>query len=1107
MKTCSKFFLFIALFFMHQSMNAQCDGIFLNEIHYDNIGSDVDEFIEVAVPVAISALNLANYEVTLYNGSNGAPYNTETLNNFVFGTTDGTYDYYSWNPSGGIQNGSPDGFGLSKQGTHCEFLSYEGSFTASAGPATLITSTDLGVNESNGSTMVGYSLQLIGGSGGTWQGPTSATKGAPNLLSCSITSVFITNAMCTGTDFTFEVNFSVVAGSGTYEVVDMTNGGTILASGSASPITVTIPNNSSATAFDVTIWDQAVNSCVGMSPATVTPQNCVSCTITGVSVSNDMCTGTDFTFDVAFASNNSSGTFEVVDVTNGNTILASGTTSPITVTLANNTSTTPFDIDVWDQNDNTCVSGNQVTVNPLDCANPPSCAGIFLNEIHYDDAGTDDDEFIEVAVDNSVSVALSTFTVSLYNGNGGVVYDSEIVSNFVMGIDDGTYTYYTWAPSGGIQNGPDGFSLSTGSLLCEFLSYEGDFAATNGPASGTTSTDIGVSENGNPEGLSLQLIGGVWTGPIGETTGDTNGGCNITGVSLASAKCVGADFIFEVAFSPSMGSGNYEVIDVTNGNAVLGTGTSSPILITISNNTSTTPFDVNVWDAANNTCIGTAITINPIDCSNIPSCDVMLNEIHYDNAGSDVGEFIEVAVDATTLVNLADYTVSLYNGSNGTVYNSETLDNFVVGNNDGTYQYLTWQVSGIQNGAPDGFALSNGLTLCEFLSYEGTFLATDGPAIGNSSTDLGVSEGSNAVGTSLQLIGGVWTGPITETPGDTNVPPTPCSITNVAVSNVGCVGADYVFEVSFDVLGGSGQYVVIDVTNGNAMLGGGSASPITVTIPNNTSTTAFDINVWDNNDNTCIGPTPVTVTPTDCSTPPLSCDGVFLNEIHYDNFGGDVNEFIEVAVENAVPVTLSDFTVSLYNGSAGSVYDMETLDNLTVGIDDGTYTYYTWNPAGLQNGAPDGFALTVSGMTCELLSYEGSFTATDGPANGSASTDLIVFEDGTDAPGLSLQLIAGEWVGPSTDTYGSTNKYCPISLNLTGTEIGVADYETSGDIISTQTINATAQVDYDAETSIILNPGFSTKLGAVFYAFIDGCNDGAGGINLTDDKPANSEDQ
>ncbi len=67
---------------------------------------------------------------------------------------------------------------------------------------------------------------------------------------------------------------------------------------------------------------------------------------------------------------------------------------------------------------------------------------------------------------------------------------------------------------------------------------------------------------------------------------------------------------------------------------------------------------------------------------------------------------------------------------------------------------------------------------------------------------------------------------------------------------------------------------------------------------------------------------------------------------------------------------------------------------------------------------------------------------------------------------------------------------------LMGTETGVADYETDGSIHSTQIIDATAIVDYDSGTDIELLPGFETILGAVFYAFIDGCDNGGGGVNV-----------
>jgi len=76
------------------------------------------------------------------------------------------------------------------------------------------------------------------------------------------------------------------------------------------------------------------------------------------------------------------------------------------------------------------------------------------------------------------------------------------------------------------------------------------------------------------------------------------------------------------------------------------------------------------------------------------------------------------------------------------------------------------------------------------------------------------------------------------------------------------------------------------------------------------------------------------------------------------------------------------------------------------------------------------------------------------------------------------------------------NSTCPPDFlnggngGLTGTESGIADYETNGGIESIQTIGPNAQVDYDSKLEIFLNSGFSTILGAEFHSFIDGC-DGA----------------
>ena len=131
---------------------------------------------------------------------------------------------------------------------------------------------------------------------------------------------------------------------------------------------------------------------------------------------------------------------------------------------------------------------------------------------------------------------------------------------------------------------------------------------------------------------------------------------------------------------------------------------------------------------------------------------VFINEIHYDNSGSDIGEAIEVAATAGT--NLNGWSLVLYNGSNGTVYNTRNLS-VIVGNSGNGFGFVTEYISGIQNGSPDGVALvDNNGNVVQFLSYEGSLTATNGPANTMTSTNIGVSESSsNSVGNSLQLTG------------------------------------------------------------------------------------------------------------------------------------------------------------------------------------------------------------------------------------------------------------------------------------------------------------------------------------------------------------------
>ena len=151
----------------------------INELHYDNAGTDSNEFVELAGP---AGLDLTGYALVAYNGATGAQYLTVALAGTLpeqqecLGTL--AFDVVP------LQNGSPDGVALvDPLGTVLQFLSYEGAFSAVDGPASGQLSTDIFVAET-GVTPVGESLQLGGTGSGygqfTWDLPQAHTRGQPN---------------------------------------------------------------------------------------------------------------------------------------------------------------------------------------------------------------------------------------------------------------------------------------------------------------------------------------------------------------------------------------------------------------------------------------------------------------------------------------------------------------------------------------------------------------------------------------------------------------------------------------------------------------------------------------------------------------------------------------------------------------------------------------------------------------------------------------------------------------------------------------------------------------------------------------------------------------
>ena len=167
------------------------------------------------------------------------------------------------------------------------------------------------------------------------------------------------------------------------------------------------------------------------------------------------------------------------------------------------------------------------------------------------------------------------------------------------------------------------------------------------------------------------------------------------------------------------------------------------------------------------------------------------------------------------------------------------------------------------------------------------------------------------------------------------------------------------------------------------------------------------------------------------AAPPLFANPtttVFINEIHYDNAGTDAGEAVEIA--GPAGTDLTGWSVVLYNGSSTqlNVYDTIPLSGVIPNQDNG-YGFLAFVRAGIQNGSPDGMALVDAGSSVvQFLSYEGNFTAVNGPASGLASTDIGVSENGFGAVGNSLQLTGSgatygdfTWAAEAPNTFGVVN--------------------------------------------------------------------------------------
>ncbi len=397
---------------------------------------------------------------------------------------------------------------------------------------------------------------------------------------------------------------------------------------------------------------------------------------------------------------------------------------------------------------------------------------------------------------------------------------------------------------------------------------------------------------------------------------------------------------------------------------------------------------------------------------------VRISEFHYDNASTDVGEQIEISGPAGT--SLVGWSVVLYNGdaASRAVYDTKTLSGTIPATcGSRGVVVVTYPSNGIQNGSPDGIALVSPGGVIEFFSYEGSFVAANGPASGMTGADIGVFEPSTTpVGHSLSRnAANVWLAPGANTFGacnDNDTSPPAAPITTVTVT-----------PASATVTVGGTRAFTATATDA-------SGNPVSTTFIWTSSSAAATVNAsglatgQSAGDANIIATAPNGVTGSGAlhvDAAPPGVPATRFSEIHYDNNGTDLNERIEV--EGLAGTDLTGWSIALYNETGGALYDTRPLSGTIPSLCSGRGVVFVAVP-GIQNGPADGFALIdAAGAVVEFLSYEGTLTATNGPASGRTSTDIGVAESGTGPSTSSLQREPGglTWYGPTGATFGTCN--------------------------------------------------------------------------------------
>ena len=693
----------------------------------------------------------------------------------------------------------------------------------------------------------------------------------------------------------------------------------------------------------------------------------------------------------------------------------------------------------------------------------------FINEIHYDNSGTDQGEGVEIA--GSAGKSLAGWSLVLYNGGNGTSYETINLSGIFTNEHNG-YGFMNFSIPG-MQNGaPDGIALvdNLGQVV-QFLSYEGTLVASGGPANGMLSIDIGQSEtSGTQVGHSLQLTGTgsvysdfTWADDAANTAGVLNNNQIFTGSNQAPSVSItspvnGMDFstldAINIAASASDSDGSVTQVEFFVDGVSVGTDNTSPYSVnwvipnwgayvitaeaTDDGGATTTSAVVNITATESNQAPTVSITnpTNGADFSTLDPISITANASDADGSVTQVEFFVDGVSVGTD--NTSPYSINWAIPNWGAyVITAEATDN------DGaTTTSAAINITATQPNQAPTVSITNPTNGADFSVLDPINISANASDADGSVTQVeffvdGVSVGTD--NTSPYSIN--WAIPnwgaytitaeatdndgATTTSGAINISATqPNQVPTVSITNP-TNGADFStldpISITANASDADGSVTQVEFFVDGVSVGTDNTSPYSINwaIPN---WGAYTITAEaTDNDGAITNSGAINITATN-----VGPSTVFINEIHYDNSGGDQGEAIELA--GNAGTDLAGWSLVLYNGGNNTAYNTTNLAGVFADEHNG-YGFISFNIAGIQNGAPDGVALVDDGgQVIQFLSYEGTFTASGGPADGMLSNDIGQSETSSTQVGHSLQLTGTgtvysdfTWADDAVNTFGALN--------------------------------------------------------------------------------------